>query len=197
MAYATLYYTNSKKGVKINKTQLAKSNIRYYLHLFLEPRYIMSINCKGIAQVAKVGRKLSYDKIRLPSLIDSVTFARGSMGQVADLNEIPRDTFYGWMRAGEDDRNSDVSSDLAQLASKLKNAQALVIHDLVEEGMANEKKSKFIMWWLSKICREDFGADGFELKELRDVFKMILPMMGKGNMPNETNSESKEQDTDE
>ena len=127
----------------------------------------------------KAGPKFTYDVAKFDAIINSITQARGSLGQVADFNKIPRDTFYYWLRVGEEDRNNGLSTELAQLSSNLRHAQAIVVMDLVEEGISNEKRSKFIMWWLSKICREDFGAEGVELKELRDIFPVILPLINK------------------
>lgn len=127
----------------------------------------------------KAGPKFTYDINKFDDIINSIQRARGSLGQVADFNKIPRDTFYYWLRIGEEDRNNGLTTDLARLSSNLRYAQAVVVMDLAEEGLHNEKRSKFIMWWLSKICREDFGAEGVELKELRDIFKVILPLINK------------------
>lgn len=129
----------------------------------------------------KAGPKFTYDVSKFDDIIASVHKAKGSLGQVADLNGIPRDAFYHWIRTGEEDRNNNVSTDLGQLSNKIKSAQAEVVIDMCDIAMIDEKKSKFIMWWLSKICREDFGIEGMELKELRDLFRIILPLLGKGN----------------
>lgn len=130
----------------------------------------------------KAGPKFKYDPSKLDDILASVTRARGSLGQVADLNEIPRTTFYDWLSHGDDDRNNGLSTEFGQLSCKIRNRQAEVVIDLCETAMADDKKSKFIMWWLSKICREDFGIEGMEIKELRDLFKIILPLLGKGDL---------------
>jgi hypothetical protein len=132
----------------------------------------------------KAGPKFKYDPEKLDDILNSVTRARGSLGQVADLNEVPRATFYNWIQYGDDDRNNGLSTEFGQLSCKIRSRQAEVVIDLCETAFADEKKSKFIMWWLSKICREDFGIEGMEIKELRDLFKIILPLIGKGNLLN-------------
>lgn len=141
----------------------------------------------------KAGRKWSYDSKRLPELIDSVTKAMGSLGQVADLNDISRATFYEWMNKGEEDRKMGIDSEFAQLTGNIKRVQAEVVIDLCDKAMKNVNKSRFIMWFLSKICREDFGAEGMEIKELRDLFKAILPLLnGKGDARNDSDNGKKE-----
>lgn len=128
----------------------------------------------------KAGPKFKYDPSKLDDIVAAVTRARGSLGQVADLNDIPRRTFYDWLSYGDEDRNNGLSTDFGQLSRKIRNRQAEVVIDLCETALNDDKKAKFIMWWLSKICREDFGIEGMEIKELRDLFKIILPLLGKG-----------------
>jgi hypothetical protein len=53
---------------------------------------------------------------------------------------------------------------------------------MVATAFADEKASKFIMWWLSKVCREDFGQEGIEIKELRDLFRIVLPLLNRGDV---------------
>lgn len=138
--------------------------------------------------MATVGPKFTYDVNKFDEIIASIAQAKGSLGQVADLNGIPRDAFYHWLRRGQEDQNNGISSELAQLSNKIRRKQAEVVIQLVEDAFNDDKKSKFIMWWLSKICREDFGVEGMEIKELRDIFRVILPLMQKG----ESNHDQKE-----
>jgi hypothetical protein len=118
----------------------------------------------------KVGRKFSFDIVKLDDIIASVKKAKGSIGQIADLNHIPRQTFRDWIRTGEEDRVNCIDSDVAQFSCKLKYTQAIVIMDMVEIAAKNPRKAKFITWWLSKVCREDFAMDGFEYKELLEMY---------------------------
>lgn len=127
----------------------------------------------------KAGPKFTYDVNKFDDIIASVHRARGSLGQVADLNEIPRRTFYDWLTIGDEDNNNALCTPLGQLSRKIKLAQAEVVLNLCDKAEADDKKAKFIMWWLGKICREDFGIEGMEIKELRDLFRIILPLIGK------------------
>lgn len=129
----------------------------------------------------KVGRKLLYDATKLDEIVDSVKRAKGSLGQIADINGITRENIHYWIKRGDEDRNNGLSTELAQFSHKLREAQGKVVIELCEMALHDEKKCRFIMWWLSKICREDFGIEGMEIKELRDIFKVILPLIGKGD----------------
>ncbi len=135
----------------------------------------------------KAGAKLLYHPELLPDLLASVNRASGSLGQVADLNRIPRTTFYGWIKRGEDDMAQGLSTELAQFSYSMREEQAKVICVLIDEARSDDKSARFITWLLSKICREDFGVDGVEIKELRDVFRVLLPLLNKGHSDGEVN----------
>lgn len=126
----------------------------------------------------KAGRKLNYDAKILPQILSSIQEAKGSIGQIADLNEIPRQTFRDWVHQGEEDRNNGISSPLAQLSCSLKKEQALVVKELYHTAIDNDKKAKFIMWWLSCCFREDFGRESEEMRELRKLFEQLILAKG-------------------
>lgn len=126
----------------------------------------------------KRGAKLTYDEKLLPDILAAVREARGSIGQIADLIEKPRQTFRDWLHAGEEDRNNGISSPLAQLACSLKKEQAKVVKELADHALFNHKKAKFIMWWLSCCFREDFGRESEEMRELRRLFEQLILAKG-------------------
>jgi hypothetical protein len=132
----------------------------------------------------KVGRKLSFDPSKVDKILASIDKSNGSLGQVADLNDIPRDNFYNWMQLGEQDRKKGLCTELAQFSGNVKKKQAETILRIANDAFSNDKKTRFISWWLSKIAREDFGDEGIEIKELRELFKVILPLIGKGEIIN-------------
>lgn len=143
----------------------------------------------------KAGPKFTYESCRLDDIIVSIKDAKGSLGQVADLNSIPRQTFYHWLRQGDDDLNNSLSTELGQLSSNIRKTQAEVVIELCDQALEDDKKSKFIMWWLSKICREDFGVEAIEIKELRDLFKIIMPLLGRGNFNDGKETEERREET--
>ena len=67
----------------------------------------------------KAGAKCKYHAHNLDDIVASVTKAQGSLGQVADLNDIPRETFYGWLRAGQDDLANGLSTELGQFSGSI------------------------------------------------------------------------------
>ena len=136
-----------------------------------------------VTMPVKLGRKFEYDINQFDALVDSVEEAMGSFGQVADINKITRNKIYYWLRKGDEDIDNGISSDLAQLSSRLRKKQAEVIMSIVKNAYLDKDKVRFMSFWLSKIHREDFGSEGIELKELRDLFKIVLPLLGKD--PNE------------
>lgn len=128
------------------------------------------------------GRPFTYNPNKLDAILASVKKAKGSLGQVADLNGITRECMYHWVRRGDEDNDMDICSEIAHLSRSLRKEQAEVIVDLCKTAFTSPKKSKFIMWWLSRICREDFGVEGIELKQLREIFQVILPTLGDKNV---------------
>jgi hypothetical protein len=133
-----------------------------------------------MAGIYKPGRPFTYNPKLHDKLVESVEAAKGSLGQVADLNKIPRQTFRDWVRLGDEQNAEGQETDFVQLSCSIRKRQAEVIMDMVRDALDNTKKAIFTMWWLGRVCREDFGQDSQELKELRELFEKILPMMGKG-----------------
>jgi hypothetical protein len=124
---------------------------------------------KGIDHM-KVGRKSSFDASKTDDIMASVKKANGSLGTAADLNQIPRVTFYGWVKKGDDDRINNEDSEFAQFSSILRKTQAEVVVSLCKQALANPRKGNFIIWWLGKVCREDFAPDAQEYKELVAIY---------------------------
>lgn len=134
----------------------------------------------------KGGPKFKYKPEMLPKLLKNIQKAKGSLGQTADLSQVPRRTFYDWIRYGDADADEGRDTEFVELSRKLREKQTEVIMNLAEEAQQDYKSAKFIMWWLSKVAREDFGEDGVEIRQLREMFeKVIQPMIerGQGNAP--------------
>lgn len=142
----------------------------------------------------KTGHKHTYDATKLPDILQSIEKAHGSLGQVADLNRIARQTFYGWIRQGDDEKDKGLSTELAQFSSNVRSKQADVVCNIAKEAFGDDKAARFRTWWLSKICREDFGDEGIEIRELRDIFKVLLPLMNKGQVDGQANNNEAEED---
>ena len=132
-------------------------------------------------QLNPAGRPFTYDVNKFPFIISNVEQAKGSMGQVADLCGIPRQTFFHWLRRGEDDRNNDKCSELAELSSKIRTEQARVVKEFVMRALDRHQNATFIMWWLGKICREDFGEDSEDIRQLKALCLTLMEIKGDSN----------------
>lgn len=130
------------------------------------------------------GRKFNYLPEKLDEILSAIDICNGSLGTVADYCGLNRDNFYYWMRTGDEHRKIGKSSDVAQLSNSVRKEQSKVVIKLSHAALADEKKVKFVTWWLSKILREDFGLEGMEIKELRDIFKVLLPLINGANNGN-------------
>lgn len=132
-----------------------------------------------MAQGKGGGPKFKYDPSKFGNIIDSVRQTNGSLGQVADLNGIPRQTFYDWLKIGEVNRNNgDIETDLAKLSCKIRFQQAHVVIDLFRKADEDPKKAHFIMWWLGKICREDFGDQCKTIEEMKQIIIDLINAKG-------------------
>jgi hypothetical protein len=117
-----------------------------------------------------------YDHQDFNKIVGTVYEAKGSLGQIADLNYIARVTFFGWIKHGDEDRKDGLTTELAMLSAEIRKRQAEVVIDLCNQGLKDFKRAKFIMWWLGRVFREDFGVESEEMKLLKDlVFNQILP----------------------
>ena len=118
----------------------------------------------------KAGRKSTFDASKTDDIMASIKKAKGSLGTAADLNLIPRETFYGWIRKGDEDRKNNEDSQFAQFSGILRKTQGEVVVNLCEQALRNPRKANFIIWWLGKVCREDFAPDAHEYKELVAIY---------------------------
>lgn len=122
----------------------------------------------------KAGRKWTYDPRDESRIVEAVYKCKGSLGQVADLCGIPRNTLYHWLNTGLKDQEEGGSTHIGQLSCKVRIAQAEVVNELVKEALKGKKNSKFIQWWLSVCFRADFGREAEEYKELLALYKKLF-----------------------
>ncbi len=106
------------------------------------------------------------------------------VNQIAGLCMIPRSTLKDWMATGIEDAKSGKDTIFAQLSARFHEAKAKEVRILIAYLRTCPKNYQSVTWILEKCFREDFGADSEELKELRELFKQILPLIGKGDAIN-------------
>lgn len=104
--------------------------------------------------------------------------------QVAAYAKVPKSSLKNWLKRGESDLNEHIDSTYAQFWAEFKAIQAQVVREHIALLRTCPKNYGALTWILEKCFREDFGADSEEMRELRDLFKLILPLLGKGEATN-------------
>ena len=92
--------------------------------------------------------------------------------QVARLSGIAPQRISTWLKLGREHMIMDTRSVYAQFAEKYDKKMGNSIHVLLERMCALEGYQS-VAWMLEKCHREDFGNDGSDIKELRQLFKDI------------------------
>ena len=132
----------------------------------------------------RIGAPLTYDrKKHFDKLIEGV---RGtlSIAQAAGLAGVPASTAKDWIKRGNEEWEQQACTDLAQLSAAIKNAQAEKVVELIKEGLAGKRNSKFVQWLLTTCFREDYGQDAQLYKDLLDNFvKMANDMKRLNDSP--------------
>jgi|ERR1041385_123735 hypothetical protein len=123
-----------------------------------------------------------------PQLADDLVNAIGDvlvLGQAAALCGMHRVKLYQWMEKGEKDiSENNQSSIFAQLFIRMYSTKALKAKELIQRLKECPKNYQALTWLLEKCFKDDFGADNEEIKQLREMFKQILPLIGKGDSYN-------------
>jgi len=101
--------------------------------------------------------------------------------QIALRARIPKQTLSTWLVRGKSDKNAGIDSIYAQFSDDFYYAQTEVVKQTLDFLRCCPKNYGSLTWILEKCFREDFGADSDEMRELRELFKMILPLIGKGD----------------
>ena len=93
---------------------------------------------------------------------------------------ISQQNLSNWLKQGSMDVKEGISSLPGRLFVAFKKAQAKEVAQIIGMLRMCPKNYQALTWLLERCFREDFGGDSEELKELRELFKQILPMIGKG-----------------
>ncbi len=101
--------------------------------------------------------------------------------QIAAYAKVPKQSLHNWLKRGQNDSIEGIASHYAQFWDEFKSLQAQVVREKLELLSTCPKNYGAITWILEKCFREDFGADSDEMRELRELFKLILPLIGKGD----------------
>lgn len=99
------------------------------------------------------------------------------VNQIAGYCGIPKSTLGDWLKRGAKEGKEGKDTLFAQLSAQFHTAKAKRCHDLLMKVEGDQENMKAYSWLLEKCFREDFGAESQELRELRDLFEEILPIM--------------------
>lgn len=128
----------------------------------------------------KVGAPLTYDHSQYAKIIQAVHDVL-VLGQVAGLIGVPRITFHDWLAAGDDDRKNNICSELAQLSTGVRLAQAQEVVKLLESIRKNKKGAGNAKWLLEKCFAEDFGRDAEAYKVLLEKYQKVVDYLMRRN----------------
>lgn len=105
------------------------------------------------------------------------------VNQIAGYCGIPKSTLGDWLKRGAKEGKEGKDTLFAQLSAQFHTAKAKRCHELLTKVEGDQENMKAYSWLLEKCFREDFGAESQELRELRELFEEILPVIkgAKGN----------------
>lgn len=100
--------------------------------------------------------------------------------QVAALSRISHQNLSNWLKWGAEQFKDGEDTIYSRLFADFKRKQAEVVSGLLEKIQLSPKCYQAYAWILEKCFRSDFGADSDEMKELREQFRQIQLLLGKG-----------------
>lgn len=132
----------------------------------------------------RMGAPLTYErKKHFDKLIEGVRDTL-SIAQAAGLAGVPASTAKDWIKRGNEQWENQEGTDLAHLSAAIKKAQGEKVAELIKEGLAGKRNSKFVQWLLTTCFREDYGQDAQLYKDLLDNFvKMANDMKRLNDSP--------------
>lgn len=106
--------------------------------------------------------------------------------QVAFAAMIHPSTLNTWLTSGDKDQIEGVDSIYAQFSYKYHSLRAACLAEKLRFLSACPKNYGALTWTLEKCFREDCGPEAAEIRELREMFLKILPLLSKGVASNES-----------
>lgn len=113
--------------------------------------------------------------------------------QVAFAAMVHPSTLQTWLNRGEKDQLEGVESIYAQFSCKYLSLRAAEIAWRIYELGRCPDNLRGLTWVLERCFREDFGAEAAEIKELRELFTQILPLLSKGIADDEQQQKADDQ----
>ena len=116
--------------------------------------------------------------------------------QVAFAAMIHPNTLNNWILRGEKDQSENIDSVYAQFWGKYHSLRAACLAEKLNHLAACPKNYGALTWTLERCFREDCGPEAQEIRELRELFTKILPLLSKGatiDEPQETTNQAEPQ----
>ena len=129
------------------------------------------------------GRRTKLDNELIEQILTAIPQVL-IQSQVAAMCYIPRQTLNEWLNRGQRESLNNQETIFAQLADRYHAVKAAVLREHLMWLRLCPKNYQALTWILEKCFREDFGAESEELRELREIFKQLLPLLGKGGLLN-------------
>jgi sugar-specific transcriptional regulator TrmB len=95
--------------------------------------------------------------------------------QIAKRSKIPKQTLNTWLTRGISDKKEGIDSIYAQFSDDYNYALSQVVKEMLDYLKRPIKNYGSMTWVLERCFREDFGSEGPEIRELRDLFKQAFP----------------------
>lgn len=127
----------------------------------------------------KVGRPLRLDQDMIEHLCSFVP-GNHSVLQVSRLSGIPQSTLITWLDLGKIDQEKSIDSIYAQFSSKFNAAIGNEVRKLLAEmhAIGNYQSTS---WMLEKCYPEEYGNEAPQMKEFRELFKIVTEIKGANN----------------
>lgn len=94
-------------------------------------------------------------------------------GQVARCAGIARSTLIGWLKKGGEHIETGQNTIFAQLTLKFDQIRGQEIKDMIADIRGRKKQWQACWELLKVVCREDFGQDSDEYKELLAMYHQL------------------------
>ena len=101
------------------------------------------------------------------------------LSNVAGQVRRTKDTIRSWLKRGKKDLDEGIDSEIARFFVDVKESVANTIRGL-EERLLNGDETRWqrFAWYLERCAREDYGADGGIIAEIKAEFDEIKKMKG-------------------
>lgn len=126
-----------------------------------------------ITPVYSSGRPCEYNAADHAAIVEAFKHTI-VLSNVAGQVRRHKDTIKAWLQTGNDDLKAGRKTDFAQFFIDTKSALSETIRQLEQKLLYGDDKSwQRFAWYLERCAREDYGADGGIIGEIKEEFELI------------------------